>query len=143
MAVGDEAPNYCAANDNCPDAANPDQADSDGDGRGDACDVCDGALPPFEDLDGDCVVDTADNCTCPLEEVALLTDCDATNDPITSPPLGSCFPAISCTFYANPTQADLDADGLGDLCDPDDDGDGVDDVDDNCPRVVNPDQHDF
>jgi hypothetical protein len=143
VAVGDDAPNYCEANDNCPDVANPDQADSDGDGRGDACDACDGALPPFEDLDGDCVVDTTDNCTCPLDEVALLTDCDSSNDPITSPPLGGCFPEISCTAYANPTQADLDTDGLGDLCDPDDDGDGVNDVDDNCHRVVNPDQLNF
>ena len=42
--------------------------------------------------------------------------------------------------FANPTQADLDLDGLGNACDPDDDGDNVDDVDDNCPTVPNADQ---
>jgi len=31
-------------------------------------------------------------------------------------------------------------DGFRDVCDPDDDGDGVDDIDDSCPRVVNPGQ---
>jgi hypothetical protein len=37
----------------------------------------------------------------------------------------------------------LDTDGLGDACDNDDDGDGVDDAVDNCPRVDNPSQSDY
>ena len=41
--------------DNCPGADNVDQTDSDGDGKGDACD-------PFVDTDGDGVEDEADNC---------------------------------------------------------------------------------
>jgi hypothetical protein len=44
--------------DNCPLVANADQADRDGDGRGDACDE----PPDPEDADGDGVLDEADNC---------------------------------------------------------------------------------
>ena len=48
----------------------------------------------------------------------------------------------NCPNDPNADQADLDGDGLGDACDPDDDGDGVDDSVDNCPLVTNPDQTD-
>jgi ferredoxin len=43
---------------------------------------------------------------------------------------------------ANPDQADNESDGLGDICDPDDDDDGVEDAADNCPVDANPDQAD-
>src|SRR5688572_32038801 len=46
-------------------------------------------------------------------------------------------PVDNCVADPNPTQANLDGDGPGDACDPDDDGDGVPDTVDNCPRIIN------
>jgi hypothetical protein len=52
----------------------------------------------------------------------------------------------NCPDVSNPDQSDVDADGLGDACDPnnglDPDGDGLVGVDDNCPNVANADQLD-
>jgi Concanavalin A-like lectin/glucanases superfamily/Thrombospondin type 3 repeat len=53
------------ADDNCPDTSNPDQADFDGDGDGDAC---------GDDDDNDGVLDDADNC--PLSPNVGQTDSD-------------------------------------------------------------------
>jgi hypothetical protein len=54
----------------------------------------------------------------------------------------------NCPFVANPDQADVDADDLGDACDGHDDrfldgdADGVEDRVDNCPAAANADQAD-
>ena len=56
---------------------------------------------------------------------------------------------ISLASVARPPSPDVagkddnDQDGQGDVCDPDDDNDGVPDGNDNCPLTANPDQDDF
>ena len=145
-----------SANDNCPDAANADQADADHDNVGDVCDTC-------TDIDQDGFGDPgfpANTCAqdnCPTIANASQSDadgdgigdaCDPCND-VDGDGFGvsAGFPQTcgldNCPNVANPGQEDTDGDGLGNACDPDDDNDGVPDVSDNCPLVPNVDQADF
>ena len=80
--------------DNCSQTANPDQADSDEDGTGDACQ---------SDADGDGIQNDGDNSG------------TAGDNPCTGGNTADCDD--NCPTTPNPDQADEDADGVGDACD--------------------------
>ena len=98
--------------DNCPLVSNLNQEDLDGDGQGDLCDA---------DDDDDGFSDT-DEALVGTDPTNPDTDADAALD-------GS----DNCPLTINPSQADFDTDGVGDLCDSDDDDDGVTDDSDCAP----------
>ena len=149
--------------DNCADVHNPRQRNYDGDRWGDVCDLdadgdgvdedgdgsgvagdnpcadgqtanCDdncpfrseaGPNPDQADTDGDLVGDHCDNC-----EGFVSRTVEDTN--------GDGIPDRTYIWVS-----DNDGDGDGDLCDPDDDNDGILDVDDNCQFRANPRQIDI
>jgi hypothetical protein len=114
--------------DNCPSAANADQADTDGDGQGDACD---------SDDDNDGVADGSDNCRTTANPGQLDLDGDGAGNACDSDDDGDGVgdATDNCSTASNPAQADGDGDGEGDACDADDDNDGVADGSDACPTA--------
>ncbi|MCP3979620.1 MAG: hypothetical protein GY716_09860 [bacterium] len=144
----------CETVDNCP-GANPDQADADEDGLGDACDPCFGASDVDGDGDGRC--NETDNCPAVSNPAQEDDDADAVGnacDPCFGTPDidadgdSLCDAFDNCPDVVNLDQGDGDADGVGDLCDPcagdtnvDTDHDGLCNGLDNC-HLPNPGQED-
>jgi hypothetical protein len=80
------------------------------------------------DHDGDGVADNMDNCLFVPNPDQVDRDGDSQGD--------ACDLCPEVSGY----QSDNDSDGIGNACDPDDDNDGVMDLDDNCPNLSNPNQ---
>ncbi len=109
------------------------------------------AHPEPNDLDGDLIVNAADNCPVTPNGAQVNSDaallggdglgdaCDDDDDADGVPDV-----ADNCRIDPNPDQIDSDGNGRGDACPAVDiDLDGIDEDDDNCLTVPNPDQADL
>ncbi|MBI2833263.1 MAG: Ig-like domain-containing protein [Acidobacteria bacterium] len=144
------------SSDNCPVTANANQANTDGDALGDACDAC--PNDPANDTDGEGECGNDDNCPADSNGPQANADGDALGDACDLCPDdfqndadadGVCGNVDNCPVTANANQANADGDALGDACDAcpadpanDTDGDGVCGNVDNCPQVANAEQAD-
>ena len=112
--------------DNCQLTGNPDQADTDGDGDGDACDN-------DRDTDGDGIADEDDNCQLVPNTDQADTDGDGKGDACDRDELDTdedgLTDVLEESFGLNPDDADSDDDGVLDAAEPrlseDTDGDGL------------------
>lgn len=97
--------------DNCPGTSNPNQADMDDNGVGDACEG---------DFDGDGVPNEGDNCPNVYNPTQADNDDDLSGDPCDSDDDDDGCEDFTdnCPLVPNPGQEDGDEDGAGDVCDP-------------------------
>lgn len=99
---------------------------------------------PNADDDGDGVINYCDACSDDASQYSADATCIVTEsyeDDIDED--GMTNEIDNCPDIFNSDQLDLDADGLGDSCDADADGDGIQDRNgDNCPSLANADQTD-
>ncbi len=123
--IGDGIGNVC---DNCPGALNSDQTDTDGDGLGDACDDCPNI--PSGPIIGTCFNDNDNDPSTPHIICFTNTDCDTSSGAGD----GCCITANQdldndgqCDFLA----ANCDEDCMMDIFENDCDGDGTPDDCDN------------
>ena len=125
--------------DNCRNTANTDQADDDGNGLGNACDI---------DTDNDGILDAHDNCPGTLNADQADANGDGVGDVCAVDSDGDSIDdqLDNCKLIANTNQLDSNNNGLGNACEVDTDADGVmDDTGisrDNCPLIANANQLD-
>ncbi|MBL4637166.1 MAG: thrombospondin type 3 repeat-containing protein [Kofleriaceae bacterium] len=98
-----------------------------------------------------CVSHACTNGSCELGEVCEVSgggrrmcfvDLKSDRDRDGLPDGSAKQPRDNCPNTPNTSQGDWDRDGIGDVCDPDTDNDGVANAQDNCPFNDDPRQHD-